>query len=220
MLSGPALFDNRRVCVQQQDRAVGGRVPVLAGLARTRLPLGLRRAAPRPPAARASVARGCGATGQRVRLSSGRVRVQVPPPPSRSRVEELGRPRRPHKPQIVGSNPTPAMCANVAQRRRHRFRKPAPQGRRGFESHRWLCDRSSRGEHEAVNLGTRVRFPPVTPSCPERGAVGSPPGSHPRRSQVRSLPLRSLRAVAQPVAHVVRGHGAAGSNPACSIQSG
>ena len=43
------------VCVQQQDRAAGGRVPVPAGLTRTRLPLVSRRAAPRPPAARADV---------------------------------------------------------------------------------------------------------------------------------------------------------------------
>src|SRR6266487_656836 len=41
------------VCVQQQDRAAGGRVLVPAGLTRTRLPLVSRRAAPRPPAARA-----------------------------------------------------------------------------------------------------------------------------------------------------------------------
>src|SRR6266566_46838 len=46
------------VCVQQQDRAAGGRVLVPAGLTRTRLPLVSRRAAPRPPAARADVVHG------------------------------------------------------------------------------------------------------------------------------------------------------------------
>src|SRR6266513_4805741 len=97
------------VCMQQQDRAAGGRVPVPAGLTRTRLPLVSRRGGPSPPAARFRCgSRGRGATGQRVRLSRGRVRVRVPPSPL-EQGRGAGRPRRPHKPQIVGSNPTPAI---------------------------------------------------------------------------------------------------------------
>ena len=154
------------VCVQQQDRAAGGRVPVPAGLTRTRLPLVSRRAAPRPPAARAAVVHGG---------------VAQPDSASADR----------------GFESHPCDCANVAQWRRHRFRTPAPQGRRGFESHRWLCDRSSRGEHEAVNLGTRVRFPPVTPS-PSSGAAGSARGSGPRGRGFESR-LLDFVWIAQPV---------------------
>src|SRR5437764_11959559 len=95
--------------MHERDRAAGGRVPVPAGLTRTRLPLVSRRAAPSPPAARFRCgSRGRGATGQLVRLSRGRVRVRVPPPPL-EQARGARPPRRPHKPQIVGSNPTPAL---------------------------------------------------------------------------------------------------------------
>src|SRR6266487_2201106 len=73
------------VCVQQQDRAAGGRVLVPAGLTRTRLPLVSRRAAPRPPAARAGGGRD-----------------------SRRAVAQLVA-RRPEEPRVPGSTPGPDM---------------------------------------------------------------------------------------------------------------
>ena len=177
--------------VQQQDRAVGGRVPVPAGLTRTRLPLVSRRAAPRPPAARAG----------RLLTRAWRNRTARPP------VTRKGAGSSPAVPAGAGWR-SPVVLGGLISRRSwvripplrlcqrgSAATAPVPYTgsarTRGFESHRWLCDRSSNGEHEAVNLGTWVRFPPVT--SPSSGAAGSARGSGPR---------------------------AAGSNPACSTQSG
>ena len=76
--------------------------------------------------------------------------------------------------------------------------------------------RGATGQRVRLSRGrVRVRAPP-SPLEQGRGA-GRPRRPHTRRSKV---PCRSdsRRAVAQPVAHVVRDHGAAGSNPACSTR--
>src|SRR5256885_16704160 len=106
---GGAFIDNRRgVCAAAGScrRRPGARS---GGPDEDATPVGVSTGGPASAGGASSCgSRGRGATGQRVRLSRGRVRVRVPPSPL-EQGRGAGRPRRPHKPQIVGSNPTPAI---------------------------------------------------------------------------------------------------------------
>lgn len=196
MFCGPALIDNRRgVCAAASCRRRPGARS--GGPDEDATPVGVPTGGPasaggasavirggvaQPDSASACRAEGCGFESRRPRLGAGwrssdvlgglisrRSWVRIPPlrfAPTWLSGDGTGFVNRLRK-DGVGSSPTVG-SVTVAQG----------------------------GEHEVVNLGTRVRSPPVTPPCAERGAIGSAPGSHPggrRFDPCRSDPFEQWR---------------------------